>query len=457
MYHAETLKEKVQLFLKILWPIMVTQVSLSMMNLVDTVMAGRVGTSDLAGVAIGASLWSPVFTGMNGVMLAVTPIIAHHLGRDEKDRIHFIVTQAVYLAVLLAIAIILIGGFLLAPVLNFMNLDGEVQHIAQHYLIGLSIGIIPLFISNVLRNFYDGQGLTRITMFITILAVPFNVLLNYSLIFGQFGLPRLGGIGAGYATAFTYWIILATSVLMLFKIEVIRRYKIFVDWVMPSLKAWKEQLSIGVPIGLSIFFESSIFSVVTLLIGVMFSTIAIAANQIVISFTSLVFMIPLSLSMAITIVVSFSIGGERLKAAKQYSFLGVLSGVGILGIAAIFMFFLREPIASLYSNDPEVIQFAGQLFLIAILYQLSDGAQSGLQGVLRGYKDVKVPFYIAFVSYWLFGIPIGYLLAAFTDVGPSGLWIGISIGLTCAAIGFLLRLRFIYRQQRQQVNKSVST
>ncbi len=430
---------------------MITQISLSMMNLVDTIMSGRVGTTDLAGVAIGSSLWSPVFTGMNGITLAVTPIIAHYLGRKQQNKIHYTVTQAIYLAVMIGLTIILIGSVALSPILSSMKLDEQVHDIAMHYLIGLSFGIIPLFVSNVIRNFFDGQGLTRISMFITVLAVPFNVLLNFSLIFGKFGLPQLGGVGAGYATAFTYWIILFASIFMLFKIDAVRGYRICLDWLKPSIKAWKEQLTIGIPIGLSIFFESSIFSIVTLLIGVMFSTITVAANQVVISFSSLIFMIPLSLSMALTIVVGFSVGGERLTAAKHYSLLGVLSGIGALGVAAIFMFFLREQIAGLYSNDPEVITFAGQLFLVAILYQLSDGAQAGLQGVLRGYKDVKIPFFIAFIAYWMLGMPIGYLLAAFTELGPFGLWIGISIGLTGAAIGFLIRLRFIYRQQYRRL------
>lgn len=446
MYHADTFTDKLRLFLRILWPIMITQVSLSMMNLVDTIMAGRVGTEDLAGVAIGGSLWSPVFTGMNGIMLVVTPIIAHFIGKKEHHKIHNTVMQAIYLAITIALMIIIIGTIVLSPILTIMNLDPKVEHIAFHYLGGLSIGIVPLFLSNVLRNFYDGQGFTRITMFITILAVPFNILFNYSLIFGRFGMPALGGIGAGYATALTYWIIFISSVWMTFRLGSIRGYKLFIKWVKPSWTAWKEQLSIGIPIGLSIFFEASIFSVVTLLIGMMFSTTTIAANQIVISFTTLLFMIPLSLSMALTIVVGFSVGAGKLKAAKQYSFLGVFSGIGILGIAAIFLFFFREQIAMLYSNDPEVINLASQLFLIAILYQLSDAAQSGLQGVLRGYKDVKIPFYISFVSYWIIGIPVGYGLAGFTDIGPFGFWIGISLGLTGAAIGFLLRLGIIYKR-----------
>lgn len=453
MFHADTLQEKIRLFLKILWPIMITQISLSAMNFVDTMMSGRVGTDDLAGVSIGSSLWAPIFTGMNGIMLAITPIIAQLVGANERHKIHYKVTQAFYLAIVLGIAIIAIGAIVLRPILAIMDLDPSVQHIAFHYLIGLSFGIIPLFLSNVIRNFFDGQGYTRVSMIITVLAVPFNVLLNYSLIFGHFGLPKLGGIGAGYATGITFWIILIASIILTFKVQIVRDYHLFVAWVKPSFKAWKEQLSIGIPIGLSIFFEASIFSVVTLLIGIMFTTNVIAANQIVISFTTLLFMVPLSLSMAITIVVGFSVGGKRLDNAKHYSLIGVLSAIGFLALGSVFMFFFKEPVAYLYTNDPAVVQVAGQLFIIAILYQLSDAAQASLQGVLRGYKDVTLPFYIAFVSYWIIGIPSGYLLAKFSSLGPAGFWIGISLGLTGAAIGFFMRLQIIYRQERAKLSE----
>ncbi|MFA9558531.1 MATE family efflux transporter [Evansella sp. AB-rgal1] len=451
MYHAETKKEKSKLLLKILWPIMVTQVSLYAMNLVDTMMSGRVGTDDLAGVAIGSSLWMPVFTGINGILLAVTPIVAHLSAKGKKEEISQSVTQAIYLAIILSIFVIIGGAYVLDPVLHIMNLDPAVNYISFHYLVGLSVGIVPLFLANVLRNFFDGQGYTRITMIITVAAVPFNVLLNYGFIFGNFGLPALGGIGAGYATAATYWIIFFLSVWMTFRVEVIRRYRIFVTWATPSLKAWKEQLAIGIPIGLSIFFEASIFAVVTLLMGMMFSTIAIASHQVALSFTSLIFMIPLSISMALTIVVGFSVGGGKLQAAKEYGRLGVLGGIAFLSISAIFLFFFRESIASLYTQDREVIMMAGQFFIIAIFYQISDAAQASLQGVLRGYKDVKLPFIIAFVSYWIIGIPAGYTLAAFTSFGPFGLWVGITLGLTFAAIGFLIRLQLVQRKFVQQI------
>ncbi|MCM3761732.1 MATE family efflux transporter [Alkalihalobacillus oceani] len=450
MYHAETWREKIVLFLSILWPIIVTQVSFFAMKLIDTMMAGRVGTDDLAGVAIGSSLWMPIFTGMNGILLAVTPIVAQLIGSNERHRIADSVRQALYVALMLAIAVVGAGTLVLEPVLAFMKLEPNVAYISYHYLAGLALGIIPLFCTNVLRYFFDAQGYTRITMVITVLALPCNAVLNYGLIFGHFGLPALGGIGAGYATAITYWIMFVISVTMTFRIRVLRQYRLFQQWVKPSLRAWKEQLRIGVPMGLSIFFEASIFSVVTLMMGRMFATVTVAAHQIAFNFTSLIFMIPLSISMALTIVVGFSVGAGNLQAAKQYGKLGVLSGIGILGISALFLYFLREPIAYLYTTEREVVLLASQFFIFAIFYQISDAAQSGLQGVLRGYKDVKLPFVTAFISYWLIGIPTGYLLASTTALGPFGFWIGITLGLTCAALGFFLRLRVVQLRVREQ-------
>lgn len=197
------------------------------------------------------------------------------------------------------------------------------------------------------------------------------------------------------------------SIWTTFKVDALRHYRLFVQWAKPSLLAWKEQLAIGVPIGLSIFFEASIFAVVTLLMGIMFSTVTVAAHQIALSFTSLIFMIPLSISMALTIVVGFSVGGGQIRNAKQYGYLGVWGGMLILAFGAIFLYLFREPISYLYTSDYHVVKIAGQFFIIAIFYQLSDAAQSGLQGVLRGYKDVKVPFITAFISYWLIGMPVG--------------------------------------------------
>lgn len=449
MYHAESLREKMGLFFTILWPILVTQISYNIMNLTNTIMSGRAGTNDLAGVAIGASLWMPVFTGLNGILLAVTPIVAQLLGSGQRDKISPSVTQALYLSVLLAIAVVGAGAIVLDPLLSWMNIEPSVHFIAKHYLIGLSIGIIPLFAANVLRYFFDAQGYTKITMMVTLLAVPLNILLNYLLIFGKSGFPKLGGIGAGYATGITYWFIFIVSILITFKVDAIRSYKLFVKWFSPSPQDWKRQLAIGIPMGLSIFFEASIFSMVTLLIGIMFNAVTLAAHQSAISFTSLLFMLPLSISMALTILVGYEVGGKRYADAKQYSRFGVATAMGILGICSIFLYLFREQIAYLYTDDREVVALMKQFLIFAIFYQLSDAAQASLQGVLRGYKEVTIPFLTALISYWGIGIPSGYLLASVTELGPFGFWIGITIGLTCAAAGFLVRLLYVQRKSDQ--------
>ncbi|TSB45324.1 MATE family efflux transporter [Alkalicoccobacillus porphyridii] len=446
MYPTHSLLEKIKLYSIILWPILVTQISYHAMNVIDTMMSGRAGTTDLAGVAVGSSLWAPILTGFNGILMAVTPIIGHLLGKGEKQEISRSVLQALYLSVVLAVVVYVAGVLFLPSILSLMQLEAEVAYIAKHYLIGLSIGLVPLFASNVLRFFFDAQGYTRITMVILLITLPISAFLNYLLIFGSFGFPRLGGIGAGYATGLTYWIIFGLSLLMTKRIPSIRAYRLFSHWIRPSLSAWKAQLALGLPMGLSIFFEASIFSFVTLLVSRMFTTDIIAAHQAALNFSSLLFMIPLSMSMALTIVVAYEMGAGRVKDAKQYSWMGIALSMLIITIASVFLYFLREPVAYLYTDHPDVVALAMSFFLFAIFYQLSDAAQATLQGVLRGYKDATVPFVIALISYWGIGIPSGYWLATQTNLGPFGFWIGIIIGLTSAAIGFWIRLYYINRR-----------
>lgn len=453
MYQANTWRERISLFFMILWPILVTQFCLKVMDVVDTIMSGHAGTEDLAGVAIGAGLWLPILTGFNGILLAVTPIVAQLLGGGERKKIAEAVTQAVYLSIILSLGVIIIGAFLVDPILSRMQLEAAVHHIAKYYLVGLSIGIPALFVSSVLRYFFDAQGFTRISMFIMLAAIPVNVFLNYLLIFGKFGFPRLGGIGAGVATGLTFWLVLFLSVLVTCRVAVMREFQLFVKWFRPSWTAWKEQLAIGLPMGFSVFVEASIFAGVTLMIGVMFDTVTIAAHQAATSFTSLLFMLPLAMSMALTILVAYEVGGKRLEVAKEYSLYGVSGAMLIMGLISIFLYLFREQIGYMYTSNLEVITLIKQFFLFAILYQLSDAAQAALQGVLRGYKDVTIPFIIALVSYWVIGFPVGYLLAAYTDLAPFGFWVGITIGLTSAALGFFFRLRLVQKKAMGLMSK----
>ncbi|MFC4559098.1 MATE family efflux transporter [Virgibacillus kekensis] len=446
MYKTTTLKEKLKLFFTILVPILITQVSMYLMNFFDTVMSGQIGAADLAGVAIGSSLWVPIFTGINGVLLAITPIIAHLTGSGEDDEIAGKVQQGIYLAVALAIIVLAVGALAINPVLNTMSLAPEVRHIAFIYLVALGTGVVPLFIFNTLRCFIDALGQTRISMVIILISLPLNIVFNYIFIFGKLGVPAFGGIGAGIATAITYWLVSFIALGIIYKINPFRKYGILSNWVIPSLKAWLEQLKIGIPIGFAIFFETSIFSAVTLLMSE-YNTNTIAAHQAAINFASLLYMIPLSVGMGLTIAIGYEIGGKRFDHARTYGYIGISGGLFIAAFAGLVLYVFDGFVAGLYSNNPEVIELTKQFIYFAIFFQLADAFGAPIQGALRGYKDVNMTLIMAFISYWVIGLPSGWLLANYTSLEPFGYWVGIIIGLSCGALflfGRLLRLQKKY-------------
>ena len=453
MYETKTIREKLKLFSTILLPILVTQVGMYLMNFFDTVMSGRAGAEDLAGVAIGSSLWVPIFTGVNGILLAITPIIAQLTGAKENDKVPNKVQQGIYLAIGLAVIIFFIGFFALNPILQAMDLDPAVRHIAKFYLVSLSIGIIPLFIFNTIRCFIDALGQTRISMLVILISLPLNICLNYIFIFGKFGIPAYGGIGSGIATAITYWLICFIAVGIVYKIPPFREFKIFSNWVKPSLHVWWEQLKIGIPIGFAIFFETSIFSAVTLLMSV-YSTYTIAAHQAAMNFATLLYMIPLSVGIALTITVGYEAGGKRFLDARTYGYIGISSGIFVAVFAGLVLFIFNDIVAGLYNSNPEVIALTKQFIYFAIFYQLADAFGAPIQGALRGYKDVNVTLIVALVSYWVIGLPTGWILANYTSLEPFGYWVGIIVGLTVGAVALLWRLLYLQKKYARMNTKA---
>jgi MATE family multidrug resistance protein len=455
MYQTNGFNEKVMLFLKILVPILFTQLGLFAMNFLDMMMSGHAGSYDLAGVAIGSSLWVPVYTGLSGILLAVTPIIAQLIGANKKEKIPFTVVQGIYLALCISLIVFVIGAFVLRPILGGMDLESEVRDIAYKYLIALSVGLIPLFVYSVLRSFMDALGQTKVTMFVTLLSLPINAVFNYVFIFGRFGFPELGGVGAGIASAITYWCILGITCFIIKKNTPFSQFKVFNTLYRVSLSKWKEILIIGIPIGFAIFFETSIFAAVTLLMSE-YDTVTIAAHQIALNFASFLYMIPLGISMGLTICVGFEDGAKRKDDAKQYSYLGIGLAVGFAIITGIILLLFNDVIATIYSTDQAVLVLAQQFLIYAIFFQLSDAIGAPIQGALRGYKDVNVTLILSLISFWIIGLPSGYILAKYTSFGAFGYWIGLSAGLTVGAILLFTRLYYIQRQFKTGIIKSVS-
>jgi len=455
MHETTTMRAKWTVMLKIVFPILITQIALYLMSFFDVLMSSKYSTADLAGVSIGSSIWLPVYTGLSGILLSITPIVAQFVGAKRQKEATFSVQQGFYVAIVLAI---IIFGLLMVginPLLNAMTLEPEVQHIAHDYLIAMSFGLIPLFVYSVLRCFIDALGKTRISMFVTLLATPVNIFFNYLLIFGKFGFPELGGVGSGVASAITYWIICAVAIVITMKGQPFNNFKLYASWPKIHFAKWLEICKIGVPIGLSIFAETSIFSIVAIMMS-NYSTAVIGAHQIAMNFASLTYMMPLSIAMGATILIGFEVGAKRFKDARIYSYISVVTAVFFSFISATILIIFREQIAGVYSTDPQVLALATQFLIYAAFFQLSDAIQAPVQGALRGYKDVTITFIMAMISYWVIGLPLGYVIANYTDLGPFGYWIGLISGLTAGAVTLSFRLLIVQRKAKKESQENSS-
>lgn len=444
--------ERVSYFYKIVIPILITQLALMSMSFFDTTMSGQAGADQLAGVAVGVSLWVPASTGLTGILLAVTPIVAQYIGAKKERKIATVVQQGIYLSIIIAVIIILLGLVGVPFILNMMSLEAEVSRVATGFLTALAFGIIPYFIYTVIRCFIDALGKTKVTMIITLLATPINILLNYLFIFGNFGFPELGGIGAGVASAITNWIILIIAMIVVTTNHTFSQFHILKNMSKPILSLWKNILVLGVPIGFSIFFETSIFSVVTLFLSE-YSTETIAAHQAAMNFASLLYMVPLSISMAMTIVVGKEVGAENFKEARKFTVLGIGSALCISILSGLTILIFHTEVASMYTNDSEVLALTEHFLMYAIFFQVSDAVAAPVQGALRGYKDVNATLIMTLIAYWGIGLPTGYVFANFTGLEAYGYWIGLILGLAFAAVALIIRL--IKLQRTKELNRNV--
>ncbi|MFA1643416.1 MATE family efflux transporter [Chryseomicrobium imtechense] len=425
-------------------PILITQVFLYLMTFFDILMTSKYDIGHLAGVSIGSSLWIPVYTGLTGILISITPIVAHYIGGNNKQQVKPSVQQGILVAIAMSLLVYALIFLAVEPIVSMMDVSAIEREIAIAYVKAISIGLIPLFIYSVLRGFIDALGLTRITMFITLLSAPINVFLNYLFIFGKFGAPELGGQGAALASALTYWVVLFITIGLIATLPSIKEYQIFSGFSGIQMKRIWTIIAMGVPIGLSIFAETTIFSAITLMMT-NYTTEILSAHQIALNFTSLLYMIPLSIAMGATIVVGQSVGAKKFTEASHYAWLSVLLAIAVSFVSASILFFFREQISTFYTDDAVVVGYAVQFLLFAALFQLSDAIQAPVQGALRGYKDVKITFIMAIISYWVIGLPLGYYLATTTSLVQYGYWVGLIAGLTVGAITLSIRLLIVQK------------
>lgn len=433
---------------RLAFPILVAQFAQTANGFVDTVMAGQVSPEDLAAVAVGSAIWVPVFLFMVGVMQGLTPFVSQLHGADRTSAIGSVIQQGLWLALPLG----LLGWCVLrsiSPVLALMDVDSAIRPLIIGYLEGLSWGFPAIALFLALRSLTEGTSHTRPVMLVSLAGLALNVPVNYVLIYGKLGFPAMGGVGCGWATSIVMWSMLLSMSLYCLHFDKRHSTRTFTTWTGPSLQKILNILKVGLPVGLAIFIEVSLFCVIALFIAGISATV-VAGHQIALNAASMTFMIPLSLSLALTVRVGTNLGKQSPSSVR----VSVRSGFYLILLVALvnssLLALLREPIASLYTDDAAVIAMASSLLVFAALFQFSDCLQVGANGVLRGMKDTTVPMLMVVIAYWVLGLPVGYMLGL-TDLvvpamGARGFWVGLLVGLSVAAI--LLCWRVISSMKR---------
>ncbi|WP_422447669.1 MULTISPECIES: MATE family efflux transporter [unclassified Endozoicomonas] len=439
-------------------PIMGAQLATTGMTFVDTSMAGQYSALDLASIAIGSSTWVPVYLLIRGILMAITPTVAHLYGAGQTGEIAGQVRQGLWIALLMSLLAL---GFIYQSdvVLQWLQVGPAMAGKTLEYLKALAWGIPAICLFQALNCYCEGMGKTKPGMVFSFIALALNIPLNYVLIYGKFGFPELGGVGCGYATAVCFWAMFLMMAAYTMLAQQHRKIGLFDQWDWPGLSIISGLLTLGVPIGLAIFFEASIFSVVALLIGKL-GAIVVAGHQIALNFTSLTFMVPLSLSMGLTIRVGQALGAGKTAQAAYSSYAGIVTTLVSATLSAAVMLFLPGVVTSIYTQNTEVAILAAQLLVYAALFQYADGIQIAAIGALRGYKDTRVPMAMILFACWGVALPVGYILGL-TDwivapMGPHGLWIGLVSALTMSAILLTLRLRAIIGRHRVSAAKNMS-
>nr|WP_305887424.1 MATE family efflux transporter [Yersinia enterocolitica] len=430
-------------------PVVIAQLSQTAMGVVDTIMAGSVSATDMAAVAVGTSIWLPAILFGHGLLLALTPTVAQLNGSGRRNQIAHQVRQGFWLAFCVSVLIMVVIYNSDHIIMRMHNIDPVLADKAVGFLHAIMWGAPGYLFFQVLRNQCEGLSKTKPGMVIGFIGLLVNIPINYIFIYGKLGAPALGGVGCGVATGTVYWVMFLMMRWYVTRARSQQDIKLEKGFAAPDWQVMKRLGGLGLPVALALFFEVTLFAVVALLVSPL-GIVAVAGHQIALNFSSLMFMLPMSLSVAATIRVGFRLGQGSVDDARVAAYTSIAVGLMLACVTAIFTVVFREHIALLYNKTPEVVVMASHLMLLAALYQLSDTIQVIGSGVLRGYKDTRSIFFITFTAYWLLGLPSGYLLGL-TDyvvpaMGPSGFWIGFVIGLTSAAILMVLRIRWLQKQ-----------
>ncbi len=425
-------------------PILLTQFSQAGFGLIDTIMAGHISATDLAAIAVGVGLWIPIMLLFSGIMIATTPLVAEANGARTPEKIAIIARQSLWVALILGIIAALILQ-LMPFLLPILGVPAVLLPKASLFLHAIALGMPAVTMYAALRGYSEAIGHPRPVTAISLLALLLLIPLNFIFMYGIGPIPALGSAGCGFATAILQWIMFFALAAYVFKGKAYQTTQIFTGWEKINPYWVKRILQLGCPIGLAIFFEVSIFSTAAIVLSPLGETL-VAAHQVAISVTSQLFMIPMSLAIALTIRVGTYYGEKNWAAMRKVQYLGLITGTIFAVVTMLLIWFFRADIVAIYTTDYAVAEVAMYLLLFAIAYQLMDAWQVSAAGCLRGMQDTQGPMWITMISYWVIAFPAGVYLARFTQMQAAGVWVGLIIGLTVACILLLSRLYMSNRQ-----------
>lgn len=439
--------------LKLAYPVILGMIGHTLVGIVDNIMVGKIGPTELAAVSLGNSF---IFIAMSlgiGFSTAITPLVAEAHGKSNREEGRLAFHHGLYLCTILGLLLFGIV-FFSKPLLSFMGQPEAVVTLAEPYLDIVGFSLVPLIMYQAYKQFADGMSQTKYSMWATIVGNVANVVINYFFIYGIWIFPELGIIGAAIGT-------IASRIIMLIFMHYIMKSKTKFEYYFEgfSLKEIKKEINlkiikIGLPSSMQMFFEVALFTGAIWLCG-MIGTTSQAANQIALSLASLTFMFAMGLSVTAMVRVANQKGQEdyimlRTVGLSIFILAVILEIVFALLFIAFhqvlpYIFVNTQDLATIVETQ-EVIAISAQLLIVAAFFQISDGIQVVVLGALRGLQDVKIPMYMTFVAYWVIGFPVSIYLGLYTDMKAVGVWIGLLAGLTAAALFLYLRFDYLTKK-----------
>ena len=434
--------------LRLAWPLVVNNLVIAGMALANTVAAGRVGPEPLAGVAVGVAYYQVFWLLGLGILMSLSPLVAHAYGAGQDLEVGHRFRQGLWLSQLLALP--LLGGLAaVGPVLAWFGTDARTVPHAVSYVHVMCLGLPAMLAFLAHRYTSEGLGWTRPIMLSAAVGLVVNVGGNWVFTLGNLGVPRLGAMGCAVATVLAQWSMLATMHVYQRRHAFYRRFGLFDRFERPSPRTLRETLALGLPIGGSVVSEGSLFSVAGLLMGTL-GTEIVAAHQIALTCGALMFMVPLAFHSATTIHVGHKAGAGDPRAARRAGWTGIGLCGAFMAVSALVILAGKDPIAALFTTDPDVRLLAASLLVFVAIFQVPDGLQVGAAGALRGFKDARLPMVFNVVAYWLIGFPVAWWLGLEAGHGPRGIWTGLIVGLVACAVLLGLRYRFVSERAVRQ-------